>query len=192
MKEEKEPAKMQSEEAIENNETSMLNSDENLNEVESKNEEQSNLAEIELLKIQVAEAQDKLLRKIAEFDNFKKRNSKERIELIQTAGREVIIDMLSVLDDCERATKQMSSTDDPTHIKEGVNLVFNKLKNTLLAKGLKPMETINQLFNSDMHEAITEIEAPTEALKGKVVDEIEKGYYLNEKIIRYAKVIIGK
>lgn len=192
MKEEKEPAKMQSQEEVENNETPILNSDENQNEIESKNEELSNLEEIEILKHQVAEAQDKLLRKVAEFDNFKKRNSRERVELIQTAGREVIIDMLSVLDDCERAAKQMSNTDDPAHIKEGVNLVFNKLKNTLIAKGLKPMETINQLFNPDMHEAITEIEAPTEALKGKVVDEIEKGYYLNEKIIRYAKVIIGK
>ena len=112
------------------------------------------------------------------------------MELIQTAGKEVIIDMLEVLDDCERAEKQMSSLDE--NAKEGVMLVFNKLKTLLTAKGLKPMETINKDFNPDIHEAITEIPAPTEEQKGTVIDEIQKGYYLNDKIIRYAKVVVGK
>jgi molecular chaperone GrpE len=133
---------------------------------------------------------DKFIRKVAEFENFKKRSLKERIELIQTAGKEVIVDMLEVLDDCERAEKQMNSLDDKA--REGVMLVFNKLKALLTAKGLKPMETINEEFNPDIHEAITEIPAPTEKQKGKVIDEIQKGYYLNDKIIRYAKVVVGK
>ena len=132
----------------------------------------------------------KAYRKVAEFENFKKRSSKERIELIQTAGKEVITDMLEVLDDCERAEKQMHTLDDKA--KEGVMLVFNKLKSLLTAKGLKPMETINKEFNPDIHEAITEIPVPTEEQKGKVIDEVQKGYYLNDKIIRFAKVVVGK
>jgi molecular chaperone GrpE len=146
--------------------------------------------ELETLRNELGEMKDKYIRKIAEFENFKKRSSKERIELIQTAGKEVIIDMLEVLDDCERAEKQMSTLDGKT--KEGVMLVFNKLKSLLTAKGLKPMETINKEFNPDIHEAITEIPAATDKQKGKVIDEIQKGYYLNDKIIRYAKVVVGK
>jgi len=135
---------------------------------------------------------DKFLRKVAEFDNFKRRNAKERIEMIQTAGRDVITDMLDVLDDCDRAQKQIEISDDSSSINEGVLLVFNKLRNTLQARGLKPMETIGEEFNADLHEAVTEIPAPTKDLIGKVVDEILKGYYLNDKIIRHAKVVVGK
>ncbi len=138
------------------------------------------------------EQKDKFLRKVAEFDNFKRRNAKERIDLIQTAGKEVIIDLLDVLDDCDRAQKQMESSENVNETKEGVMLVFNKLRNILSAKGLRPMESINQEFNPDMHEAITEIPAPSKELKGKVLDEIQKGYYLNDKIIRFAKVVVGK
>jgi molecular chaperone GrpE len=115
------------------------------------------------------------------------------MELIQTAGKEVIIDMLDVLDDCDRAQKQIENSEDiKKEIKEGVLLVFNKLKNTLAAKGLKPMETRHQEFNPDLHDAVTEIPAPTDDLKGKIIDEIVKGYYLNDKIIRHAKVVVGK
>jgi molecular chaperone GrpE len=146
--------------------------------------------ELETLRNELGEMKDKFIRKVAEFENFKKRSTKERIDLIQTAGKEVIIDMLEVLDDCERAEKQVSTLDDKA--KEGVMLVFNKLKSLLTAKGLKPMETINKDFDPDIHEAITEIPAPTEEQKGKVIDEIQKGYYLNDKIIRYAKVVVGK
>jgi len=103
----------------------------------------------------------------------------------------VITDLLDVLDDSERAQKQMETTDDVTQIKQGVQLVFSKLRNTLSAKGLKPMESIGKEFNPDLHEAITEIDAG-EKMKGKVVDEIQKGYYLNDKIIRFAKVVVGK
>jgi molecular chaperone GrpE len=138
------------------------------------------------------EMRDKYLRLIAEFDNYKKRTAKERIDLMQTANKEVIVSLLDVLDDSERATKQLETTTDINAIKDGVMLVFNKLKTTLQAKGLKPMESLKTEFNPDLHEAITEIPAPTPDLQGKVVDDMQKGYYLNDKLIRYAKVIVGK
>ncbi len=141
---------------------------------------------------ELQEQKDKYLRLFAEFDNAKRRNAKERIELIQTAGREIIVSLLDVLDDVDRAEKQMQTTDDVEQIKEGVSLVFNKLRSPLLGKGLKAMESIGTDFDVEKHEAITEIPAPTPEFKGKVVDEIIKGYYLNDKLIRHAKVIIGK
>jgi len=147
---------------------------------------------IEKLQAEVDEQKDKYIRLFADFDNFKRRNAKERYELIQTAGKEVITSLLDVLDDCDRAEKQMQSTDDTDQVKQGVQLVFNKLRNTLQAKGLKVMESIDTEFDVEKHEAITEIPAPTNALKGKVIDEVQKGYYLNDKIIRFAKVVVGK
>lgn len=188
MKEVKEQAKMQD---TAENEVG-LNADENMRGTSHLNEPVVNEPEVEALRNELNEMKDKFLRKVAEFDNFKKRSSKERIELIQTAGKEVIVDLLEVLDDFTRAEKQMNGSEDINEVKEGVSLVFNKFKNILASKGLKPMETLNKDFNPDLHEAITEIPAPTENLKGKVVDEIEKGYYLNDKIIRYAKVVVGK
>jgi len=186
IKEAKEQAKMQNAEESELG----INADENISGTTHLNEPVTDEPELEMLRNELGEMKDKYIRKVAEFENFKKRSLKERMELIQTAGKEVIIDLLEVLDDCERAVKQMSTLDD--NAKEGVMLVFNKLKSLLTAKGLKPMETINKEFNPDIHEAITEIPAPTEEQKGKVIDEIQKGYYLNDKIIRYAKVVVGK
>ena len=148
--------------------------------------------ETDRLQKELADWKDKYVRQIAEFDNFRKRNAKERLELIQTAGKEVIKDLLDVLDDCDRAQKQLETSEDLKVIKEGVSLVFNKLRNVLTSKGLKPMETIKTDFNPDLHEAITEIPAPSEELKDKVVDEVTKGYYLNDKLIRHAKVVVGK
>src|SRR5690606_10383177 len=113
-------------------------------------------------------------------------------ELIQTANKEVILAMLDVLDDCDRAAKQLETAADLEAMKDGVTLVFNKLKSTLQAKGLRPMESMHTEFNPDLHEAITEIPATAEELKGKVIDELQKGYYLNDKLIRYAKVVVGK
>ncbi len=140
---------------------------------------------------ELEEQKDKYLRLFAEFDNFKRRNAKEKIELIQTAGKDVIISLLEILDDCDRAEKQMEESDDVAANKEGVLLVFNKLRNTLQSRGLKTMESVNTDFDVEKHEAITEIEA-SEKQKGKVVDEIVKGYYLNDKLIRFAKVVVGK
>jgi len=148
--------------------------------------------ELTKVKAELQEQKDKYLRLFAEFDNYKRRSAKERIELIQTAGKEVITSMLDVIDDCDRAEKQIQSAKDIAQIKEGVLLVFNKLRSTLQSKGLKAMESINTEFDVEKHEAITEIPAPTPDLQGKVVDEVTKGYYLNDKLIRFAKVIVGK
>jgi molecular chaperone GrpE len=169
-----------------------INTDENQSGTTHLNEPVAEESEMETLKAELEESKDKYLRKVAEFENFKRRNARERIELIQTAGRDVITDMLDVLDDCDRAQKQLDASDDTSSIKEGVMLVFNKLRNTLQAKGVKAMETLHQEFNADLHEAITEIHAPSEDLKGKILDEVLKGYYLNDKIIRHAKVVVGK
>jgi Molecular chaperone GrpE (heat shock protein) len=177
--------------------TMNINTDENisgtshLNEpVENDSAEQEDM--VEKLENELNEQKDKYLRLVAEFDNYKKRNARERVELIQTAGKEVIQSLLDVLDDCDRAEKQMNNAADTAAVIEGVQLVFNKLRSTLQARGLKPMQSIGTDFNPDLHEAISEIPAPQEQLKGKVVDEVVKGYYLNDKIIRFAKVVVGK
>ena len=169
-----------------------INADENMGGTSHLNEPLAEESEIEKLKAELAETKDKHLRLVAEFDNFRRRNAKEKIEMIQTAGRDVIAGMLDVLDDAERAQKQLDTAEEVSQIKEGLTLVFNKLRNTLQAKGLKSMDTIGKEFDPDLHEAITEIPAPSKELKGKVVDEVVKGYYLNDKIIRHAKVVVGK
>jgi molecular chaperone GrpE len=169
-----------------------INADENMAGTSHLNDALADESELDKKQQELDEMRDKYLRLVAEFDNFKKRNAKERIELIQTANKEVIIALLDVLDDSDRAAKQLESTTDINAIKEGVNLVFNKLRSTLQAKGLKPMENLHAEFNPDLHDAITEIPAPTEELKGKVLDELQKGYLLNDKLIRHARVVVGK
>lgn len=146
----------------------------------------------EKLQAELEEQKDKYMRLFAEFDNYKRRNAKERMELIQTAGKEVIVSLLDTLDDSERAEKQIQKSDDVAAIKEGITLVFNKLRSTLQSKGLKPMKSVETEFDVEKHEAITEIPAPTRDKVGKVIDEVQKGYYLNDKIIRFAKVVVGK
>ncbi|WP_256012848.1 nucleotide exchange factor GrpE [Desertivirga xinjiangensis] len=161
-------------------------------ETEIKTEEPANQpSEEEKLRAELSEANDKYLRLYAEFDNYKRRTTRERVELLQTAGKEVIVSLLPTIDDFERALKSMETTTDVAAVKEGVNLVHNKLKNTLIQKGLKEMEAKGSVFDAEIHEAITNIPAPSEDLKGKVIDEVEKGYYLNDKVIRFAKVIVG-
>ena len=152
----------------------------------------TNDSELEALQNQIGELKDKYLRLVADFDNFRKRTARERLELIQTASKDVITDLLTVLDDSERAEKQLQNSEDVNAIREGVTLVFNKLRNSLHGKGLRPMQSIGSEFNPELHEAITEIPAPNEEMKGKVIDEVQKGYYLNDKIIRHAKVVVGK
>ena len=146
----------------------------------------------EKLQEELLEQKDKYIRLFAEFDNYKRRSAKERIELIQTAGREVITSMLDVLDDCDRAEKQLQTSNDIEQIKQGIQLVFGKLRTVMQSKGLKAMESINTGFDVEKHEAITEIHAPNEDMKDKILDEVQKGYYLNDKIIRFAKVVVGK
>lgn len=169
-----------------------LNVDDSVSGMQHLDDEVNDDDTYEKLNAELNEAKDKYLRLVAEFENFRKRNAKERLELIQTAGKDVVQSLLEVLDDCDRAQKQLETSDDIVTIREGISLVFNKLRNTLQNKGLKKMESLNQGFNPDVHEAITEIPAPAEELKGKVLDEIEPGYYLNDKLIRYAKVVVGK
>jgi molecular chaperone GrpE len=169
-----------------------INADENMPGTSHLRDPVQEEGESEKLRAEVQEQKDKYLRLFAEFDNFKRRNAKERIELVQTAGKEVITSLLDVLDDCDRAEKQINSTEDIKQVKEGIQLVFNKLRSTLQGKGLKAMESINTEFDVEKHEAITEIPAPTTDLQGKVLDEVTKGYYLNDKIIRFAKVVVGK
>lgn len=148
-------------------------------------------AKITELQTKVDELNDKYLRLYSEFDNYRKRTAKERIELIQTAGEDVFKSLLPVVDDFERAIKSTTETTDAKTISDGVKLIYNKLKNTLTQKGLEEMKSVGEVFNADVHEAITNIAAPSEDMKGKVVDEVEKGYTLNGKIIRFAKVVIG-
>ncbi|MBK7434023.1 MAG: nucleotide exchange factor GrpE [Chitinophagaceae bacterium] len=146
---------------------------------------------MEKIQSELEEQKDKYLRLFAEFDNFKRRSAKERIDLISTAGKDVIVSLLDVLDDCDRAEKQLQEAGDTGINREGIQLIFNKLRNTLQSKGLKAMNSLGTEFDVEKHEAITEVPAPDDK-KGFVVDEIEKGYYLNDKIIRFAKVVVGK
>lgn len=148
-------------------------------------------AEIAELKGKIAELNDKYTRLYSEFDNFRKRTAKEKRELMDTAGEDVFKSMLPVIDDFERAMKSNAEATDVKSVNDGVQLVYNKFKSTLNQKGLTEMKSIGEVFNPDIHEAITNIPAPAEDLKGKVVDELEKGYSLNGKIIRFAKVVIG-
>lgn len=172
--------------------TADLNTDENNKSTAPMNEPMGDDAESEKLRQELAELKDKYIRLNAEFDNYRKRTSKERLELSQLAGKEVIFPLLEVLDDCDRADKQLQQVEDVKLLREGVNLIFQKFRSVLQSKGLKAMESIGTEFNTDLHEAITEIPAPTPEHVGKVVDEVEKGYYLYDKIIRFAKVIVGK
>lgn len=169
-----------------------INTDENAAGTSHLNEPVSEENMIDKLEAEVKEQKDKYLRLMAEFDNFRRRTAKERLELMQTAGKEVIVSLLDVLDDCDRAEKQLQGSDDIAVQKEGIQLVFNKLRSTLQSKGVKPMDSINTDFDVEKHEAITEIPAPTPGLQGKVIDEVVKGYYLNDKLIRFAKVVVGK
>ena len=149
------------------------------------------LSETEKLQGEVLELKDKFLRLQAEFDNFRRRTAKERLELIQTASKDLVSNLIPVLDDFERANKNMETATDVQAIKEGIDLVYSKFYKVLEAKGLKPMNSTGETFNPEIHEAITQIPAPSKNLVGKVVDEVEKGYYLNDTVVRFAKVVIG-
>jgi molecular chaperone GrpE len=170
----------------------MNNEEQPMSAQEQEQNQTESASELDVLKKELEEQKEKFIRLYADFDNSKRRNAKERVELIQTAGREVIQSLLEVMDDCDRAERQMQKSDDVAQIREGIQLVFSKLRNTMQSKGVKEMKTIGEEFNADFHEAITEIPVTDASMKGKVVDEVEKGYTLNDKIIRFAKVVVGK
>jgi molecular chaperone GrpE len=180
--------------------TENTNESENENPVNAEAQEQHDLPNVPTdekdkriaeLEEQVTALNDKHLRLYAEFDNFRTRTKKERIELLNTAGAEIIKALLPVVDDLDRAIKNNETSNDVAAINEGVNLIAQKFRNILAQKGLESVSAVGETFNVDLHEAITNIPAPSEDMKGKVVDEVEKGYTLNGKVIRFAKVIVG-
>lgn len=160
-------------------------------EIEEEEEEEEEDIEVKLSR-EVAEAKDKYLRLYSEFENFRRRTAKEKLDIINTASRELVVDLLPVLDDFERALKSMKDNEAGEAASEGMELISNKFQKTLENKGLKAIEVnAGDEFNDEFHEAITQIPAPTEDLAGKIVDVVEKGYFLNDKVIRFAKVVTG-
>ena len=162
---------------------------------ENKVEEQAGSeleSELEKAKKAVEEEKERFLRLFAEFENYKRRTAKERVELFKTASQDVMVALLPVLDDFDRALKEINKAGDKS-LAEGVELISNKLRETLKNKGLEPIETkVGEAFDAEIHEAVTQIPAPTDELKGKIVDVIEKGYKLGDRIIRFPKVVTGQ
>ena len=153
----------------------------------NKTEEQLEKTESELLDLK-----DKHIRLQAEFDNYRKRTLKERMELLKTASESLLVNILPVIDDFDRAMQTLNSVEEESHVKDGVKLIYTKFQEFLKQNGVKEIEAKEQAFDTDLHEAITKFPAPSEDLKGKIVDVIQKGYYLNDKVIRHSKVVIGE
>ncbi|RYE90349.1 MAG: nucleotide exchange factor GrpE [Cytophagaceae bacterium] len=141
---------------------------------------------------ELADLKDKYLRLAAEFENYKRRTSKERADLFKTANQELMVALLPVLDDFDRARQHTQGTADPAALQNALDITYNKLNKTLQQKGLGPMNAKGGDFDAELHEAITQIPAPSDDLRGKIVEEIEKGYYLGDKVIRHAKVVLGQ
>ncbi len=187
-KQDKEMAEEQQNEATDSTENLVA---ENEEKEESADESKVELSEIDQIKAELAESKDKYIRLYSEFENFRRRTAKEKLTLISTASEDIISALLPVIDDFERA-KESNKEADVKAVKEGFDLIHQKLANILSQKGLKPMESKQGIdFDSELHEAITQTPAPKKKLVGKVVDVVEKGYYLGEKVIRFAKVVIG-
>ena len=148
--------------------------------------------DLEKEKQKSAELHDKYLRLYSDFDNFRKRSQKERADLIMGANKDLLLRIIPIIDDLDRAMLALEKSNDLEALKEGVSLIHNKFRNVLQASGLAVIEADGQAFDAEIHEAITTIPAPTEELKGKVVDQIKKGYYLNNKVIRHAQVVVGE
>lgn len=148
--------------------------------------------EMELMAQKCVELNDKNLRLMAEFDNYRKRTMKERVDLLKTASEKVLVDMLPLVDDFERGLKAMETSEDVQAVKDGVDLIYSKFIAFLAQNGVKAIPTENEVFDTEFHEAITTFPAPTEDLKGKIVDCVSKGYTMNEKVIRFSKVVVGE
>ena len=158
---------------------------------ETTNELPAEEAVVDSASRELAELKDKYLRLYADFENFRRRTAREKLDLIGNANEGLLQSLIPVVDDFERAMQSIENTNDVTALKEGVSLIYSKLYKTLEGKGLKPMVSRGEPFDADLHESVTQFPAPSDDLKGKVIDEIEKGYYLNDKVIRFAKVIVG-
>ncbi len=165
-------------------------------EEEAKEETKEKVEEAPEVKVEVKgeniDYKDRYIRLVAEFDNYKRRTAREKMDLIRNAGEDILNDILPTMDDLERAMDSMSKADDMKAAKSGVELIYNNLKKIVNQKGLKEIEALHAPFDTDMHEALTKIPAPSKKLKGKVVDVIQKGYTLNDKVIRFSKVVIGE
>lgn len=148
--------------------------------------------QVALLEKQVADLSDKHLRLIAEYDNYRKRTLKEKMELTKTAGQKIFVNILPVIDDFERAIQHLGSASDLDSVKSGIDLIYSKFIGYLSQQGVKAIDTKDQDFDADLHEAITKIPAPSDELKGKVIDCLEKGYILDDKVIRFPKVVVGE
>ena len=172
----------------------LLNPEISVKEKKKEKEQESDKSEKkeEDTEVKLAELQDKYLRLSAEFDNYRKRTLKERIELTKSAGENVLISFLPVMDDFDRAISLMETTSDCKAMKEGIELIYGKMKDFLKQNGIKEIDALDKDFDTDLHEAVTKIPAAEKKKKGKVVDVIQKGYYLNDKIIRYSKVVVGE
>jgi molecular chaperone GrpE len=155
-------------------------------------EDQKVLEELKAAEDKLKELQDKYLRLSAEFDNYRKRTLKEKTELIKTASEHLIIKIIPFVDDIERGLNAVNTSQDIEAVKQGINLIYSRFKDFLQHNGVKEIEVLNQEFNTDFHEAITKVPAADEGQKGKVVDVIEKGYMLHDKVIRYPKVVVGE
>lgn len=185
---------------IEATENQIQSEDNNTSATQSESQQEQDIAteqpqeqdELAVLKSELQEQKDKYLRLFAEFDNFKKRSAKERIELSKTAGQDVIREMLPVLDDFQRAAKALANDNNTESYANGIKLIQDKFQKTLQNKGLRVIDSIGKDFDVEKHEAVAEIPAPTPDLVGKIIDEVESGYTLNDAIIRYAKVVVGK
>lgn len=184
--------KIQQEKTVDEN----TNTEKTTNEKEvkkpKKNKKDSSADKIEELEQTIAQKNDQLLRLQAEFDNFRKRTLKEKMELIKTAGEGIMLNILPVIDDFERALKSMEEAKDSEAVKEGLLLIHKRFIDFVKQNGVKEIEANGLDFDTDLHEAITKIPAPNEEQKGKIVDVIQKGYLLNDKVIRFAKVVIGE
>lgn len=191
--------KKEKDQEMKNENKDMENPQENVTEEETQKTEPNGhtdeevLSDIEKKDEEIEALNDKYLRLYSEFDNFRRRTQKEKLELYKTAGEDIFKSLLPVMDDFERAKKSMEENKDYNSLKEGVDLIYNKLLGVFKVNGLETMESpVGKAFDSEIHEAVTQIPAPSKKMKGKVVDEIEKGYILKEKVIRYAKVVVGQ
>lgn len=162
------------------------------NKGKNKEKKDKSAEKIKELEEMILKKDDQFLRLQAEFDNFRRRTLKEKMELTKSAGESILVNVLPVMDDFERAIQSMNEASSAEAVREGLELIYKRFSDFLQQNGVKPIEAIEKDFDTDLHEAITKIPAPKKELKGKIVDVVQKGYVLNEKVIRYAKVVIGE
>jgi molecular chaperone GrpE len=196
MKKQKEKAENIASESIENQQeitsVSTENNSENQSQETAEQEADKIAVDFEQMTQKCAELNDKNLRLMAEFDNYRKRTLKERSELIKTASESVLVNMLPLIDDFERALSVIKSAEDIDALREGIELIYSKFIVFLMQNGVKVIPTENEVFNTDLHEAVTTFPAPSEEMKGKIIECVSKGYTMNEKVIRFAKVVVGE